>query len=440
MNKRVISVLPYIIQAGALFVLSFLIFNTKRYPVADDWLYVRPLTMESPWDYLTWLFQQEVDHRIPMQKLVHSALAQASGYDMRALMLFNAGMAFVASTFLIKTARLYRNAPNIGDAIIPLIILNPASGYSLWSIHLQFLSSILFVSLTLYNWCAFDQSQRKSNLAFACICLSLLPLCGMNGAIFSSVISTGLFAYIGFKSLKGTAKHLRHGWLLVFPLISNLIVWLAWTPSEASKHDFSLPQSLDALFKLLPASMFSFAASYFSWKSIIIIGLIFCALFLVLRKAQGSQLSSSDLILSLIICASVLVIVAVTIGRSDSEHLVFHYGNLTILVPVTAWIIISSHISNFASSLLATSLVILFAASYFTNLEWRSSLILSQRDVYREINYALNNEPDPARIVQKFPQEFLWTNDPALANEQLKLIVRSINTLRLKNYPNYALK
>lgn len=435
-SQRILSTLINAIQVGAFLILCFLIMRSRPYPFADDWHLVTPLRMSQPHEFLSWLFAQQVDHRIPMQKLAHYILAQISGYDMRALMLFNAALGLLTSICLVRAARLQRKRHSLGDALIPLVILTPAAGYSLWAVHLQFLSSILFVSIAIYMWSRYEATGKGKDAILTYACLALLPLCGMNGAIFSTVITGGLLAHCGTRRFLGGHLDKFNLSLLTIPVAVNVMVWTSWMPSEASKRQASFPESLGAVFKLLPASMFDFAANGIKWKSLIIMGLVIAALVTTLRQAIYHRLTMSDLMLSLVLIASLMVIFAVTIGRGPSEHLTFHYGNLTLLLPLAAWIILSKHLPEIASITLALSILILYGNAYYANLEWRSGLILFRQNQCAGVTYALKHETDPGKIVDGFRDEFIWSED--LAADQKRWIVDSINTLRGKGYPNYV--
>lgn len=338
--------------------------------------------MGSPQEFIGWLFKQHVDHRIPIQKAVHTALAQASEYDMRSLMIFNASFALATATLLIKAVGLSRNALYIGDALIPLIMLNPASGNSLWAMHLQFLSSILFISLATHQWLVFGRTRKKR----------------------------------------------------------NLVVWLAWSPSTASKQVFSLQASITTVIELIPASIFAFAPRSAAWNSIAIALLTLAALWLLMPRWRALGLSLSDIVLSLVICASMTVIIAVAAGRAGTEHLIVHDGNLTLLLPITAWMVLSTHGGRLGTMVITPLVLFLFVASYLANFEWRSSPLAARRQVYANINSALHHETDPSKIIRDFPEEFPLPCNSFLARKRMKTMTRGIETLRRSGYPNYALQ
>ena len=115
----------------------------RPYAWVDDWIYARPLEFRTLHEWWVWLWQQHVDHRIPIQKLTNFFILSWSGFDYRWLVGINFLMAVISTAFLVEAARVYRGRRSVGDVAIPFIVLNFGMGYTQWGFHFQFTSSIL---------------------------------------------------------------------------------------------------------------------------------------------------------------------------------------------------------------------------------------------------------------------------------------------------------
>jgi len=433
-RQRTLPILINAIQIVALLALLFFIFHSRPYPKSDDWHLVTPLAFSNVGEFVSWLFEQHVDHRIPMQRLIQFSLAQASGYDMRVLMAFNAILALISSTFLVRSAYLLRGRYSIGDMIIPLIILTPAAGYSMWAVHLSFLSSVLFISITLFALARHQVYGRQVDAMIAFLCLALLPFCGMNGAIFSTVISAGLLAPLGINHYLGRGRQKAYFLWLLIPIAVNLLIWLSWNRVELPINRGGLMESLGAISRLFSSQMFHFSLSGTEWKALIVIGLALAALITTARQASRRQLSVPDYALSLVIIASLGISLAVITGRGLSQDLVFHYGNLMGLLPIVSWIILSKQLPRAAINILGLGLLLLYTLAYSANLEWRAGYILMKHNDYANVAYALRHDANPAQTIDKFKDEFVGASSETLAAQQRRWVIDSVTLLKSKGF------
>ena len=434
-RQHTLTILINSIQIIALLALLFFIYHSRSYPVSDDWHLVTPLRFSNIGEFASWVFEQHVDHRIPMQRFIQFTLAQVSGYDMRALMAFNAILALASSNLLVRSAYLVRGSHNIGDLIIPLIILTPAAGYSMWAVHLTFLSSVLLVSITIFALSRHQTYGRQADLWMAVISLALLPLCGMNGAIYSTVISGGLLTILGIKYYLGRGGLQKAFFFrLWIPIAINLLIWLSWKRVELPTIRAGLAESLAATFQLLASQMFQFALSGVQWKALIVFSLAVSALITAARRASQRQLSLPEYALSLVIIASLGISLAVITGRGLSQHLVFHYGNLMGLLPIASWILLTKQLPKIALNALGLGLLLLFFLAYSTNLEWRAGLILYKQNDYVNTAYALRHDSSPGQTIDKFRDEFITTSSESLAAQQRQWVIDSVNQLKSKGF------
>lgn len=422
------------------FLLGVFILNVRKYPYADDWAYVYPLYMNSKREFISWIFTQHVDHRIPIQKIIQFSLTQFSGYDFSVLIFFNLLVGLFTSLMLTATARLYRGYQHFGDLIIPLIILIPASGYSLWAFHLAFLSSIFCVSGAIYCWCKYDRSNHIAYFILALVFLFSCALCTMSGAIFSTVMTGGVLLSFLVQIWRRQPVNRLLLSLLVLVLVENALVWLLWQPSSAVKGGTSWVGMMQIFLNLLPSSMFTYSLQHLAWKILIIVGLLGLAAYALYLSVRSHRYTFSDLVLALGILANLAVILSVAVGRSAAlggwnDALVVHYGNLTGLLPILTWLLISKHFNPKLTLVLASATLVVFLAAYQANYQWRVEYTDTSISRNQLIYQAFNQQPDVEKLVAQFALDFTLSGTPIEQREA----VRCITTLRSLNYPVYRL-
>jgi hypothetical protein len=419
--------------------LAIFTFYFNRFPYTDDWIYIDTLNITSLKGFISWLFSQHVDHRIPLQKLIHFSLAKATGFDFRILIFFNLTLALLTSILLTYAAQLYRGKPHFGDIVIPLIILNPIAGYFNWAFQLQQLSSVFCVSGALYFWLKYSKTEEPKHFAYALLFMSITPFCGMNGAIFSTVIVAGIFFFCLLK--RKTFK--RHNTFLktalVLLLIENLAIWFFWTPSEATREGVIYSEIARFFLRLLPSSMFHHALNnYIYWKiGIFLLGLIIAAI-IIYQKIKINRYLFSDFIITLTLFTNLLVILAISLGRSGAQEgwndlLISHYGNLTLLIPILIWLLISSHFTQKTLFFSGFFLLVVFGLSYIDNFQLRTKIVNSTFEKQIQMVYELNHTQDLKKFVSNHPFQFTWGNSP---QEQESVSIR-LEMLRNQGYLTY---
>lgn len=427
----------HLIQLALFLILTGFVFHTRQFPYADDWTYVYPLSIDSFQEFMTWLFSQYVDHRIPIQKALQYALAKYGGYDFRVLILFNVVIALAGSLMLIAAAKIYRGYQHWGDMIIPMILLAPMGEYSRWAFEFQFLSSILFVSASIYFACKYTETDKTSYATLTLLQLAFCALCGLNGAIFSTLIISGIIVYF-LKCGKKVNKLLAAFALLV--LIENAIIWMLWTPyapASGIRDNLSLWDVAAYFFNMLPGRMSGiFGLGLFVKIPFIAVGLLL-AMYGLLRSVGKRTLNFSDILLTLSMLASLAVLLSIAIGRSklNNDHNYMHYYTLAILLPIIAWVLISKFFSTKFSVLIGMFGMIIFARSYLGDFIDRDRYEARVFEEQRVINNALRENPDIQTLVDKYILNFTYT-DNAL---QRGMVTNGITTLRAHNFSKYAL-
>jgi hypothetical protein len=162
-------------------------------PLAEDWVMVPPLVGREP-NLLQWLWAQNNEHRLPLQKAVYLVLLKASGGDFRIGMLANTLMLAGLCLAMIVTARRLRGGQTrLADAFFPLALLHLGHWENMvWGWQIQFVISTGLVCVWLLvivreNW----PLPPKPALA-AGLTLVLLPLSGANGLLFTPFVALWL--------------------------------------------------------------------------------------------------------------------------------------------------------------------------------------------------------------------------------------------------------
>jgi len=418
--------------------LAMFLFDFRIYPYADDWIFTAPLGMDNAQQFISWVFAQHVDHRIPLQKALQFWLAENFGFDFRILVLVNVFLAFVTSLALTSAAKLYRGHQHVGDLIIPLILLMPTEAYSLWAFEMQFLSSVFFAAVAMYFACKYCVTQRDRYLGLMLLQLFLCAWCGMNGSIFSLVLLFGLFAH-WWHGYRRQCKPSR--WLITAAgvvLFQNIIIWMTWHPSGASAASLSIASVLETSLKLLPASMLLFATPWIKIKVAIILAMLAISAFFVIRKYRSKQLNFTEILMIFVVLACIAEIISVAFGRASqggwSDGLAMHYAILTALIPVAAWILISKLAGEKFAAIYSIVMIALFAGAYSENYQWRRDNSHSVMKKQMAVQRLLSTEPDSNAVIDKFPLDFTWRDIPD-AKAQAK---SGLALLRDRNFVHYT--
>lgn len=155
-------------------------------PLSEDWDMVPALVGRQP-DLLGWLWAQNNEHRLPLQKAVYLFLLKISGGDFRVGMLADTLMLSGLCLAMILTARRLRGGQTrLADAFFPLVLLHPGHMENLiWGWEIQFVISTGLVILWLLIIIRETWPLPPKIALGAGSLLLLLPLCGANGVIFT---------------------------------------------------------------------------------------------------------------------------------------------------------------------------------------------------------------------------------------------------------------
>jgi hypothetical protein len=167
-------------------------------PWWDDWDLVPVLSGRQPVT-AAWLWERHNEHRVPIPKLIHVALAAAGGVDFRTAAFLNAAILAGGTVVLILTARRLRGHTDVADALFPLALLHWGQYENLiWSFQVQFVCATgLFLVAVALMATADPHSLRWRGVVVG-VCALVLPFFGANGA----VLAPALVLWLGWVALR----------------------------------------------------------------------------------------------------------------------------------------------------------------------------------------------------------------------------------------------
>jgi hypothetical protein len=175
----VLAVVWITLLAGAL---AYVVRFGPRTPYMDQWgVVVLVLTGEQPVTP-AWLWGQHNEHRLPIAKLVETAVVSGAGGDFRAGMVLNVCvLAALALALALAVGRL-RGRPVAADVLFPLLLLGWGQCETL--LHGDLIGNVLITALVCVVLLVVASTRgvppaRDALLAGACLCV--LPLCGAGG-------------------------------------------------------------------------------------------------------------------------------------------------------------------------------------------------------------------------------------------------------------------
>lgn len=383
--------------------------SCRVFPYSDEWSYVVPMSRPT----VSWLFEQNLDHRIPIQKLLHLIILKAADFDFRGLTALSFVTGALTSLLLIGAARLYRGFGSVGDLFIPLCLLSLGTAFSQWGFEFQFLSSAMFSSAFLFF-------ALKRWLTAAFISLFLCAWCGLNGVLISTFASSTLALFIVIRRVQIGA----FAWMaLASTIVTNLLLWITWVPSGMFRGQPSIGQFLNFSALMIQSPFLMYAALPPFWKFALMAavdtgGTI--AALVALFRARTLR----DCAVLATIGAAWFLIASTTYGRAKildptvhaADHIgiipfgyamQMHYGCFAVLLPIVAWIALSGPaVHRKVSRVIGVLLVALFACAYWANYEWRAAEVVADREINLEARLAIAGTADPRAVADKYITEF----------------------------------
>ena len=176
----------------------------RNVPLAEDWNLVPALTGHEP-DLSAWLWSQNNEHRLPVQRAIYLGLLRAT-QDVRSAMALNVALLCGLSLLLARTAARLRGRPALADAAFPLALLHLGHWENLvWGWQIQFVWSVVLTGLALWLIVRRPAPLGPGPSAAAALLLPALALSGGNGLI----LAAGLVPWLACQALAQSG----HRWL-----------------------------------------------------------------------------------------------------------------------------------------------------------------------------------------------------------------------------------
>lgn len=202
----------------------FVAFYGRNVPFSDDFNILAFLVGDQE---ITpaWLWEQYVEHRIPLPKLVLIALFRLSGGDFRAVMVFNVFTMAALAFGMIWTAKRLRGWTSYADAFFPLTLLHGGHYYNfLWAFVAHFFLVTGLAGVVLLLILRKNAPLRLGPGVLFFVCLVLLSLCGSQGLLFvpPSALWLGYAGWLQWRSRELSDRY--HGRVLITLALAALLL------------------------------------------------------------------------------------------------------------------------------------------------------------------------------------------------------------------------
>ncbi len=398
-----------------------LYFYRNPFPYSDEWNFISKAIGAEPFSW-NWVWAQHSDHRIPIQKIFQIALLRLTGCDFGFLILANAILVFITANLLIYTARVCRGNSQVGDLIIPLILMNPGFGPFIWSFHFQFMFSTLLSLIFLVFFMQNNTRLRDKSYMVGAICIPLMALCGMNGVVLSVIMSVLFLPYlILVRPINNKFTLYVIAIALISALIISLIIISGWSPTGASSLGGSvfLSKVYDAAriyyYLINPCPVIIPGRQiFFIFNGVLyVIALVFLA-----KRIWGFYqvhrfLFINDIVALVTFMAVFGVQLSIAIGRAEywSSGLESHYGYLATVLPIVSWIVVSVCQPKKIGVMIGSALVFLYGYIYIENVKWRIAFAKENRQKVISIRKDILNGMKIGDFVGKYNNFFYYVDN-----------------------------
>jgi hypothetical protein len=320
--------------------LAFVAKYGRNVPVWDDWDMVPALTGQQPVT-LSWLWEQQNEHRIFLPRLVLLALAKITHADFRAGMYFQVIVFGALALAMVLVARRLRGRAAYSDAFLPLVVLSLAQYPNfLLSIQVIYVLTTLLAGILLALLVGSGGQPGRAAVVVAGICLLLLPLCGAHGVVYVPVLALWLL-YTGARYLRSEAREVkRNGLVLIsFALAAILeagFYFVGYSKGSAVPTSPSLWAALMTSVQLLSVSFGPrLGVAGWPYSGLILLGLfVFSGAALVFTYAAQPEERPRAGALLMFLAAGTCLVLAVGWGRAAmGPQAGFEARYVTFLIP-----------------------------------------------------------------------------------------------------------
>jgi hypothetical protein len=155
------------------------------FPMWDDYTVV-PQSLGKVPITLSWLWSQDSEHRIPIQRLLLISLFHLGEANPRPAMFFTVGLLGVLTATLLLAARKARGSWQYADAFLSLVLLNLGHHeIFLWAFCVGYALITAFLGFVLAVIVRSGGVPRPAAVSLAILSVTLLPLCNGGGVLFT---------------------------------------------------------------------------------------------------------------------------------------------------------------------------------------------------------------------------------------------------------------
>jgi hypothetical protein len=219
--------------------LVYIAIHGHNVPWNEDWTMVPPLVGQEP-HLFGWLWAQNNEHRVPLQKAIYLILLRASGGNFRIGMFANILLLAGLSLAMILTARRLRGGQTkLADGFFPLALLHLGHSQNMsWGWQISYVISTILVGLWLLIIAREPWPLPPRVIVAVGLVVVLLPLSGANGLIFTPFVAswliTGILAYGHAMTARWVAPF--QSACVVVSITLVVVYFIGWAPHGISEH------------------------------------------------------------------------------------------------------------------------------------------------------------------------------------------------------------
>jgi hypothetical protein len=388
--------------------------------MAEDWSMIPAMTGNEP-DLLNWLWSQNNEHRLPIQRLIFLGLLKATGDFRSGMVLSQLLLAFLATALAWSAAQARGGQSRWSDLLFPLAILHLGHWENLvWGWQIQFVWSTALVGLLLAIVAARPGAMSARAGWLAAFLLVLLPISGANGIVVAAPMALWLAAH-GATKLRfdpDPATRRQGIALLVAAALSIALIGVyfigyvspPWSPPPPTSEQFLRAATTYFAYALGPAARSeSLLAAAFV---VLVIGLGGLLAFRTLLTGDPNErLRAGGL--TLIIGAGIVLGIAIAWGRGAAGYRMPDryalFSALTLLSSVYAWELYAlQRVARGLSAGLAILFILLLPFNVRSGFEWRDWYVDGMRRVEADIGSGV---PIPEMAHRHHPFLMHWSED-----------------------------
>jgi hypothetical protein len=238
--------------------------------------------------------------------------------------------------------------------------------------------------------------------------------------LISTVVSVGMAYFFGVRRVKV-------GWkartALAVTVMTNVALWLAWTPSVVSSGPVSFGQFAGFVFGMVnsPLMVYVVPSVFSDWppvhplvKLAIMVLLVAAGTAAAFYSVARDRSTASAAVFFTVVAAGILV-VSTAYGRAKVMSwfpgLEGHYGIIAILLPVSAWIALSSVVGRKTSLAAGIVLVAVFGRAYWASYDWRRYEVANDRPVYLAARLAIASDAPASAVADAYIKQYFYVDD-----------------------------